>query len=486
MQLCKKGIIPCTLVLLYIFIIIHQSSAQVTRTVAPTFTWARWWTTCIDLWYLYFQNAGDSSYLPAIDDYVKDPASTNSTDFLRYISMARMGCHSSVSDDLFRDFVLPRKIGREFYHSWRDSVLKDFHHIRLPVDRKDYPAVLNTVHEFVRKRVKFSSISRSGHTLGYNEILELGQGDCTVLATIGTFILRGLGVPATIDFTYSWANFDGQMHSWVTILEPGGKFTPFMPGDGIPFGYDPFIFIKDKIDGKHDTYKLCAKVFRRRSLPNSLYCREPLFSQPATSMLQDGRFEDVSDLYGPVSDIRIPLNNVADYIGVYNNHKWNPVWIAHKPSGTKVKVFTKMRRGLLYCLMRKDSEGYQPVGAPFVLTGDDHIRKLSPRKTYDEIKVAALCSNLNYQLKEFSKVSGKTFRTRMHAIAIGRLTRRPEKGNIYRISYWDGKWKDAGESTADSQLIFEDVPSGSIYRLFDIKTNEFSRPFTIDSIFQYW
>lgn len=487
MQLFKKGIIPFIPVWLNLLVFIHQSAAQVNRMEIPLYTWAKWWTNCIDLWYVYFQSAGDSSYMQAIDDYVKDPPAKTSTDFLNYINQARHVCHPSVSDDLFREFVLPRKVGREFYRSWRDSVLKDFQHINLPIDRKDYLATLKIVHAFVAKRVKFSSVSLSGHTLSYSEILKLGQGDCTVLATVGTFILRGLGVPATIDFTYSWANCDGQMHSWVSILEPGSKFTPFMPGDGSPLGYDPFIVIKDNIDGPHNTYKLCAKVFRRRSFPNSLYSRDPLFSQPATSMLQDGRFEDVSDLYGPVSDIRIPLDNEADYIGVYNNHQWRPVWIAHKPSGAKGKVFTKMRRGLLYCLMRRDSKEFKPVGVPFCLAADGKVQYFEAIKNDNKtIKVLTLCSPVIYQMEQFSIVSGKIFQSRMHDIAIGKFVKTPIKGHTYQISYWDGKWKDFGVSIAGTDLMFNNVPSGGIYRLFNINNQEYSRPFSIHPHFHYW
>ncbi len=441
----------------------------------------------IDCCYTMSYSTGQLSYYAVINDFIPDKQADVGKDLLQYVNKVRRTRHSMLTNEMYREYVLPDKIGMERKQHWRDSVIHTFKDIQLPVSPSKYPLILKVVHEYVRKRILFTARSSPGHLLTYEDMLQSGKGDCTVLATMGDIILRGEGVPATIDFTYSWANCDGQMHSWVSIIEKGGRFTPFLPGDGSPSGYNPFIVIKYNIDGRHSTYKVCAKVFRRRAFPRPLYLHEPLFAQATTPMLQDGRFEDVTHLYGPVSDISIPNNHKANYIGVYNNNTWNPIWASQYLEGFDNKVFTNMRRGVMYCLMRKDSLSYHPVGSPFVLTKDGDIRSFNGSKVNNrEIIISSLCSFVNHQLEQFSIYSGKRFHSRMHDIAVGAAVKKPIPGHKYRISYWQGEWKDAGEAIARAQLIFNNIPSGFIYRLLDIETMAYSRPFVVTPNFQFW
>lgn len=60
-------------------------------------------------------------------------------------------------------------------------------------------------------------------------------------------------------------------------------------------------------------------------------------------------------------------------------------------------------------------------------------------------------------------------------------------GNLYELFYWDGEWESLGQQRAeDYQIVYDNVPSGTIYWLRNLTRGQEERPFTYENNKQIW
>ncbi|MDR0744268.1 MAG: transglutaminase-like domain-containing protein [Tannerella sp.] len=364
----------------------------------------------------------------------------------------------SVPVDIFMNYLLPYKVygeepsnWRSFFHQkYKDSLvsfMKTYSTDDIKISNNLYYVIL--VDE-VGSWFKYSSTSsfKARHP-GLNELMETKSADCYGWSYLNVMILRSLGIPSAIDFLPLWGRKNG---SHYTEVFWDNKEQKFRTASGREL-YSP----------EHSLYP--AKVFRFTYKNQSLWKdsiaphtgQEPFVLE----CLKNNHLKDVTDEHAQTATIDIRLNTTSDfaYICVFNYGEWHPVYWGRKQDDNTFR-FENMGVNVMYRIAVPKGSGYEIASPIFICDSTGNHIHFSP--CYDQ-KIEMSISKLN---------TGKQSWV--------------EKGKIYGFYYLDEKsdWRLLNEqsSPADSTIIFENAPSGTLYLLQDKDaTRRLARPFTYDN-----
>lgn len=151
-----------------------------------------------------------------------------------------------------------------------------------------------------------------------------GISQCDGICNLGTFIMRAVGIPISVDFTI-WPKMD-LGHSWCTVLD-NGRFYSFGPGEEQP---DVHAKSFSEIRKRRPT-----KVYRFRFDPVNY--RRNVNDDGYKTFLKSPLLYDVTSEYlDKTTDINVSINesdNVLNkqsgqvYLCIYNYYEWKPVAI---------------------------------------------------------------------------------------------------------------------------------------------------------------
>jgi hypothetical protein len=177
--------------------------------------------------------------------------------------------------------------------------------------------------------------------------------------------------------------------------------------------------------------------------------------------LKNNHLKDVTGEHTQTAtiDIRLHTTAVFAYICVFNYGKWHPVYWGKKQK-EDIFRFENMGVNVMYRIAIPKGNGYELVSPIFICDSTGNHIHFSP------------C----YEQKTEMRVS---------KLNTGDLSR-IEKDKIYRFYYLDEKsdWILLEEQAgfADSTIVFENVPSGTLYLLQDKEAERrLERPFTYDN-----
>lgn len=279
--------------------------------------------------------------------------------------------------------------------------------------------------------------------LSPKQMLFRRQGACEDIANWGVYLLRSIGIAATVDFTPAWATSTGS-HYWDVAFSESGQEIPFFMGDDNP------------------------REFRMAREPSKVlritYQNQPgaLLNQYPTESVPDGLFRmkniiDVTDQYWKTADLSFQLpDSMASsitYIAVLNGLKWKPIWWS-KASGNNVS-FHKTTCGVVYLPFVIRNKKMCFASYPQMLRVDNSIQILKPDRNHTRSIV----------LEEQS----------------GYLKYRP--GKKYSLFYWNNGWMKIDDQTAgeEKKLAFSSVPFNALFLLIPEYSEGKERPFTIDT-----
>lgn len=191
-------------------------------------------------------------------------------------------------------------------------------------------------------------------------------GLCTHESQYFLFILRSLGIPASIDFNPQRPNASAG-HSWNSIIDDKGKTIMSQINVG---------------PGKNVVELPIAKVYRKTFSinENSLFLIKEK-SETIPTLFSTPYITDVTDHYCSTLDINIPLFDSIDqkkrpYLAVFDNQNWFPVDWGYKNKAQA--IFKNMGLDVLYLPVYYSQAGIEPAGYPFIIYNDSSVKSMTP------------------------------------------------------------------------------------------------------------
>ena len=383
---------------------------------------------------------------------VRDFNSLKAEDLIRHVDAAFVAWRSPWAEDMsfdeFSEYILPYKILEEEPDNWMANVQRSYDYLKLNTD-DTYQACL-IINDELKRRFKIRSIPPF-YDLNYSQLEKIKSGKCEHATQYTAYVMRALGVPVTVDYTY-WGNMNGG-HNWNALIYKG-KSIPFVGSESDPG--------KTKIDLARQRKR--SKVFRYTYAiqKNELqYLTQNTEEIP--EVFRSYHTQDVTDQYIPVSDVAVNISpkEVARYVYlcVFNKQTWFPVyWATNSKNNTP--LFKDMGRGIVYLPAKYESQQLLAIAPPFILLPNGGVKTLGA----------------NSKQKRTVKIVKKS----PHGPVI-------MKGNEYELFYWDSEWQSLGKqmAMADS-IMFHDVPDNTLLwvRSKDKSSNE--RPFIYIQDHQEW
>jgi len=206
------------------------------------------------------------------------------------------------------------------------------------------------------------------------ETYRSGISRCEGLCNLGTFIMRAVGIPVTVDLT-TWVKMD-LGHSWCTVLD-NGRFHSFGPGEDQP-GEHARLFSEIR-------HRKPAKVYRTRFDPIDFdrYQNDDGYITSLKSPL----IYDVTDEY---LNTPATIEIIADrkksnfrkraqqiYLCAYNFYEWRPIAIGSRKDS--VCIFENVVGDNIFMVADSpDGKTLRFITAPFYVNGNGSIHKFIP------------------------------------------------------------------------------------------------------------
>lgn len=361
-----------------------------------------------------------------------------------------------VSFATFLEFILPYRGSEEPAEPWMKAMRERFGAApAVEGSLEDPEAVWRFANADVGTRITFNERYYLHPTdQGYAEMSQSKQGRCEDMTNLTTYAARALGLATAADYTPWWAHSDNN-HAWNVLLDAQGR-------------------------GRDLAQAHAAKVFRKTfsiqhdSLPFLL----PPGREAPTRFLAAKACIDVTDQYGPTSDVRVRLEaSVAwaerfAYLCVFNGGEWKPIhWAA--PGQVRdgpLAVFTNMgrggTRGILYLPAIHDGKDVKAAAAPLLLHPDGSTTTLAgggaPVRAWLADTSPPQSSPDTHEVKPA-----------MHL----------QQGTTYVLSQWTlAGWKELREVQvqAAEAVEVEGLPADGLFWLRPRASRKLERPFTVE------
>lgn len=356
----------------------------------------------------------------------------------------------------FCEYILPYRSSEEPLQEWRSYFIDKYSWARDSVqDPSDPVEVAILINNDIKSWFRFDPRYYHHPTdQGLDELLSDKAGRCEDMTNLAIYAMRANGIPVMSDFTPYWAN-SGNNHAWNAILDQNDSIIIFMGGESNPGEY--------KLNNK------LAKVYRKTfsKQENSLAAKKKEW-EVLPPYLNKNNIKDVTQDYGPVSDIKITLNNgIPDstsfaYICVFNSGEWKAIdhgrlW------GSKAHYYN-LGRGIAYVPAFYLEEEILPAGNAIILSDSGKIINLIPDKE-NSINLSLFSTTKKVLAQTTDSYEKSHF----------------ESGRVYTLYYWNNKWVDTGSQKASNgPLVFNNIPSNSLYWLVEADGHKEERIFTVD------
>ncbi|MFM8386813.1 MAG: transglutaminase domain-containing protein [Planctomycetia bacterium] len=357
----------------------------------------------------------------------------------------------------FLEYILPYRGSEEPAEPWMKAMRERFGATPdVGGDLADPDVVWRFANADVGTRITFNERYYLHPTdQGYEEMSRTRQGRCEDMTNLTTYAARALGLATAADYTPWWAHSDNN-HAWNVLLDVQGR------------GRDP-------------AQAHAAKVFRktwsiqRDSLPFLL----PPGREAPTRFLGAKACIDVTDQYGPTSDVRVLLDPAVAwaerfaYLCVFNGGEWKPIhWAAPgQVRDGSLAVFTNMgrggTRGILYLPAVHDGKEVKAAAAPLLLHPDGSTAALAG-------EAAPVRAWLADTSPPQASPDTREVKPAMHL----------EVGTAYVLSQWTPSgWKELREvQVAGSEAVEVDgLPADGLFWLRPRESRRLERPFTVEA-----
>lgn len=266
----------------------------------------------------------------------------------------------------FEKYVLPYRFGNEHLNHWRREILHDFKWLIDQYEHEQSPdTLIHFVNDYVNKEYTFDKrFLRLPNPQSYAEISLTKKGNYQDLAYLKASLLRGIGIPATIDYVPFLAD-TAQAFYFAVAQNDRGQFVPLLPPN------TAYLFEKKHI----------PKVYRRTFdvVKSSLFAIKQL-SLKTPPFIGHFHYLDVTESYFSTSTIEFIKEgkDTLVYIAVTNDKKWKATdW---KINHDEQVLFQQMVEGPKYAMGIMKNDSLQIISTKFFVHPDTASSSLNSRQ----------------------------------------------------------------------------------------------------------
>lgn len=257
--------------------------------------------------------------------------------------------------DAFCEDILPYRIGSEPLENWREKVLASFAGLESELRKPNMTAVDACV--LVNSTLPAFRMDKDFHDMSYSQSMATTRGSCDEIATYTAFVMRGLGIPVTVDNCVLYTGFY-MGHSWNAVRDSIGRYISFMGTETQPG------------QSHQATEAVQNKIYRKTYAIQKDISQVPFEDRPP--LLKSINSLDVSSEHEGFYDVRIPLtvpppdSSGRVYLAVVGEKaKRNIVARGHIENGHG--VFPAMGRATGYFPVYYEDGAVTSAGEPFML-----------------------------------------------------------------------------------------------------------------------
>lgn len=281
---------------------------------------------------------------------------------------------------------------------------------------------------------------------GFAEMERSKTGRCEDITNRTTYAARALGLVTAADYTPAWGHRDNN-HAWPVLLDAEGRGSA---GDGARAA------------------KVYRKTWSRR--PDALASSLPAGRVPPNRWLANPSQIDVTDQYGPTTDVSVRLTTDAAraeafaYLCVFNGGEWVAIASARIEGGNV--TFPKAGRGVVYLPATHDGTKLVPAAPPRIALASGDVEVLDGEGAPQALVLTATTPE---QTSVDTRVT-----TPVSAL---------EPGRGYDLFAWEDGWsRTAGTASAGAAgLPVEGLSARRLYWLVAKDSRRLERPFTIEA-----
>lgn len=296
----------------------------------------------------------------------------------------------------FCEWILPYRILNEPLQNWRKYILEKINldTIKNITDRKEICFIVNKI---IADSFYFNSNLDFLPILGGIDLYNLKMGECIHRYVLITMVMRSLGIPVAIDFTYQYASWPGN-HSWTVLLDNNGKIRPFNGGEKI-------IKFKPQADCPlSDAESAITTIFRRKfSIKNNPISRH--IKSELCANITDNTIEEVTYQYDGINqgDISLILNHpVSKYVFLFSFEKGlKSVPISWAKVNKNKAIFKNIGKGGVYYAGYIINDKIIADNNPFVWIKNHEIFYLSPKENNYDTAIIYRKYPINYPVWDY-------------------------------------------------------------------------------------
>ncbi|MDR2038399.1 MAG: carbohydrate-binding protein [Bacteroidales bacterium] len=284
---------------------------------------------------------------------------------LAFMVWREMPWGKNIPFDIFCEEILPYRVSTEPLENWREKVLASFADFYRTFGEDTSITVVEACNR-VNDRLPRFRMDNDFPPMNYTQLMATTRSTCDGMSALTIFVMRGLGIPVTYDFTPKYVELKAG-HSWNSVYDSavhvsfmGTQSNPGEPHQGTDFHI--------------------AKIYRH------VYANQKNVTTDAVNippLLKDvNGMIDVTAEYGKSADIRVPLLNSHlnktgyAFLAILQGDVWHPVgWGV--VTGDSIQ-FLSAGKNIYYLPVYYNNGVQSPASYPFLLNEDGSCRFIKP------------------------------------------------------------------------------------------------------------
>ncbi|MDR2040367.1 MAG: carbohydrate-binding protein [Bacteroidales bacterium] len=287
---------------------------------------------------------------------------------LAFMVWREMPWGKNIPFDVFCEEILPYRVKTEPLENWREKVLASFADFYKTFTKDTTTSVIEACNR-VNDRLPRFRMDNDFPPMNYSQLMATTRSICDGMSALTVFVMRGLGIPVTYDFTPKYVEAKAG-HSWNSVRDSavhisfmGTQSNPGEPHQGTDFHI--------------------AKIYRY------VYANQKNVTTDAVNippLLKDvNSMVDATAEYGKSADIRVPvlnghLNKTGyAFLAILQGSEWHPVgWGV--VTGDSIQ-FLSAGKNIYYLPVYYNNGVQSPASYPFMLNEDGSCRFFKPDTT---------------------------------------------------------------------------------------------------------
>ncbi len=289
-----------------------------------------------------------------------------------------------ISFETFCEEILPYRIGTEPLENWREKVLASFADLNKLL-KED--STITSVEACIKVNdiLPRFRLDKDFSNMNFTQLMATTRGMCDSQAALAAFVMRGLGIPITIDFTPQWKSYPTG-HSWNSVCDSAGQHVSFMGTETNPHSPHQGSTLQK------------AKVYRKTFKNQKLVDTDTSNTPP---LFQDNII-DISAEHNNMTNVAIPIKYHSEiqsryvFLTMFYNFEWRMTGYA-KLDSDSIR-FQNIGKDVLYLPVYYVNETQIPAGDPFYIDNDGKLYTLKSNVSDSLVSFSAITSENDLDL----------------------------------------------------------------------------------------